>query len=230
MGFEIPRHIAIIMDGNSRWAKQNGKSLREGHLAGFNNIMPVAELIYAAGVKCLTLFAFSTENWNRSKEEVEFIVNFAKLFDERELQKYHERGVRMLHIGHTERLARETQALIERAIKLTERNTKMDLCVAFDYGGRDEIINAVRGVVRAGLTAEQVDEAVFSKYMMTADLPDPDLVIRTSGENRISNFLIWQASYAEFYVSPTYWPDFGKADVDAVLAEYAKRQRRFGGR
>jgi len=230
MGANIPRHVALIMDGNGRWAQKRNKPLREGHIAGFNNIKRVVKAFYDSGVEYLTLFAFSTENWSRPDKEVESIVNFAHMFGDDELEKYHRLGIRIRHIGHVKRLNAQTRALVDKTLARTRANRRFTLCVAFDYGGRDEIVQAARSLLASGVAPERLNEDMFGERLMTADMPDPDLLIRTSGENRISNFLIWQAAYAEYYTSPKFWPDFDQNDVALALEEYSNRKRRFGGR
>jgi undecaprenyl diphosphate synthase len=224
----IPRHVAIIMDGNGRWARARGKSRQAGHKAGTENIRRVIEQFAGRGVKYLTLFAFSTENWSRPRREVGALMRVLALALRNEVENFHKNNIRLLHLGNLAPLPRALQQQVRDALELTRDNTRMTVCVAFNYGGRDEIVQAMRRIVAAGVPADQVDEALVSAHLYTAGVPDPDLVIRTAGELRLSNFLLWQAAYAELYITPVCWPDFDAAEVDAALAEYARRTRKFG--
>jgi undecaprenyl diphosphate synthase len=225
---KVPDHLAIIMDGNGRWARQRGLPRLAGHRAGTENIRPVLEACVEYGVKMLTIWAFSTENWGRPKQEVRGLLRILSDTIDRQLSELHANGVRLRHIGRLDRLPRRLQAKVRDAIALTENNERITLNVAFDYGGRAEILQAVRRIIEDGIAPEQVDEALLSQYLYTANLPDPDLVIRTSGEFRTSSFMIWQAAYAEYYITPTYWPDFGKEELYRALLDYSQRERRFG--
>lgn len=224
----IPRHIAIIMDGNGRWAQQHGRSRQAGHKAGTENIRRVIERFAAHGVGYLTLYAFSTENWNRPRREVNALMRVLALALRNEVENFHKNNIRLLHIGRLDGLPAALQKQVRDALELTRDNTRMTVCVAFNYGGRDEIVQAVRRIVADGFSPDQVDESLIGSHLYTAAVPDPDLVIRTAGEMRLSNFLLWQASYAELYVTPVLWPDFGSEEVDAALTEYARRTRKFG--
>ncbi len=224
----LPRHVAIIMDGNGRWAKARGKSRQAGHRAGTENIRRVIERFAARGVQYLTLYAFSTENWNRPRREVGALMRVLALALRNEVENFHRNNIRLLHIGRLDGLPPALQKQVRAALDLTRDNTAMTVCVAFNYGGRDEIVQAVRRIAADGVPPEHIDEALISSYLYTAGVPDPDLVIRTAGEMRLSNFLLWQASYAELYVTPVYWPDFDAEEVDRALAEYARRTRKFG--
>jgi undecaprenyl diphosphate synthase len=217
------------MDGNGRWAQERGLSRQAGHRAGTENIRRVIERFGERDVKYLTLFAFSTENWKRPRREVNALIRLVGRVIDRELNALHENGVRLRHLGSLDPLSPDLQRRIRDAIELTKDNKGLTVCVAFNYGGRAEIVEAARRAVRDGLSAEQIDEATFGRYLETGGLPDPDLVIRTAGELRISNFLLWQAAYAEFYATPAYWPDFNEAEIDRALEAYALRSRRFGG-
>ncbi len=217
------------MDGNGRWAKQRGKPRLYGHRAGTNNIRRIIETFAKHRVQCLTLYAFSTENWNRPEPEVKGLFQILGQMIKRETMNLHRNGVRISHLGSLEGLSPILQRKIQEALELTKNNTGLHLCVAFNYGGRAEIINAVRQIIAQGIPAENVDEKLFSRYLYTADLPDPDLIIRTAGEMRLSNFLLWQAAYSEYYTTPILWPDFGPEEVETALAAYSLRQRRFGG-
>ena len=225
---KVPHHLAIIMDGNGRWARQRGLPRLAGHRAGTENIRPILEACVEYGVQMLTLWAFSTENWGRPKREVRGLLRILSETIDRQLPELHANGVRLRHIGRLDRLPHSLQEKVRQAIALTANNERITLNVAFDYGGRAEILQAVRRIIADGIAPEQVDEALFSQYLYTAGLPDPDLVIRTSGEFRTSNFMIWQAAYAEYYITPTYWPDFGKEELYQALLDYSQRERRFG--
>jgi undecaprenyl diphosphate synthase len=224
----LPTHVAIIMDGNGRWASQRGLSRQAGHRAGTENIRRVIEAFAERGVKYLTLFAFSTENWGRPRREVDALLRLLGRVINREINALHENGIRLRHIGRLDPLSPRLQKKVQEAIELTKNNQRMTVSIAFNYGGRAEILDAVRRIVADGLAPERIDEAVFRSYLYTADLPDPDLIIRTAGELRISNFLLWQSAYAEYYATPTYWPDFDAVEIDRALEAYSHRQRRFG--
>jgi undecaprenyl diphosphate synthase len=225
-----PYHIGIIMDGNGRWANQNGKTRIEGHKAGTENLRRILESSVEFGVKMLTIYAFSTENWKRPPFEVMGLMKILEDVIDRELVKLHENGVQLRHIGRLERLQPAIRDKVLYAVDYTKNNDRLVLNVAFNYGGRQEIVEAVRQVVKAGIPPEEIDEVLLSQYMYTATCPDPDLIIRTSGEFRTSNFLIWQAAYAEYYITPTFWPDFGKTEYYQALLEFSQRDRRYGGR
>ncbi len=224
----IPNHVAIIMDGNGRWAKQRRLPRLAGHRAGTENIRHVIECFAEYGVKHLTLFAFSTENWSRPRREVRGLLRILEEVINQELINLHQKGVKLRHIGHVDRLSPGLQRAIHRAIDLTKDNTRITLSLAFDYGGRAEIVDALKRITREGIPPENIDEALLSSYLYTADLPDPDLIIRTGGEMRLSNFLLWQAAYSEYYATPTFWPDFGREEIERALEAYGQRERRFG--
>ena len=217
------------MDGNGRWAKERGLSRQAGHRAGTENIRRIINYLGERGVPYLTLYAFSTENWARPRPEVRALMQLVARVIKREIKELHERGVRLVHLGRLDNLAPSLRRQVIDAIDLTKGNTEMTVAVAFDYGGRAELVDAVRRIIADGLTPAQVDEEMISSYLYTAGVPDPDLVIRTAGEMRLSNFLIWQAAYAEYYSTPTYWPDFGPENIEEALRAYAGRERRFGG-
>jgi undecaprenyl diphosphate synthase len=217
------------MDGNGRWAKQRGLSRQKGHRAGAENIRRVIRAMGERGVRTLTLYAFSTENWSRPRTEVSALIRLIPRFIKSELRELHENGVRLLHIGRLDRLDEKIRRQVEDAIELTKDNDRMTVALAFNYGGRAEILDAARRIAEDGVPAERIDEALFSSYLYTADIGDPDLVVRTAGEMRLSNFLIWQSAYAEFYSTPAYWPDFDESEIDRALRAYAGRERRFGG-
>ena len=223
-----PEHVAIIMDGNGRWAASHGKPRSEGHRAGTENLRRIIEAFIRHGVRYLTLFAFSTENWNRPDDEVQTLLEIVDSVIRSEVNELHREGIRLRHIGRIDRLPTDLRRSIRESIELTKDNTRLNLCVAFDYGGRAEIVDAVRSMIADDVQAEDVNEDLLRRYMYTNGIPDPDLVIRTSGEQRLSNFLIWQAAYAEYYSTSVYWPDFNEAEVDRALEAYSRRERRFG--
>jgi undecaprenyl diphosphate synthase len=228
-----PGHVAIIMDGNGRWAQMRGLPRQEGHRRGLEALRAAVRNAGELGVRILTLYSFSTENWRRPATEVSFLLSLLKRFVEKDLGELHAAGVRVRIIGGREDLAPDIRRLVEHAETVTRDNTGMTLVVAFNYGARDEIVRAARRLAADAATgridAAAIDETLLASRLDTADLPDPELVIRTSGETRISNFLLWQAAYAEFVFTPVLWPDFDRAAFEEALAEYARRERRFGG-
>jgi undecaprenyl diphosphate synthase len=224
----IPCHVAIIMDGNGRWARERGLPRHAGHRAGVDNLRRVIEAAVEFGIRYLTIYAFSTENWRRPPAEVRGLMNILEEVIDRELQELHANGVQLRHIGRLEGLRPGLQEKVLHAIDLTKHNQQLILNVAWNYGGRDEILHAIQSIVEEGVGAEDIGEDTISQHLYTAGIPDPDLVIRTSGESRISNFLIWQAAYAELLVTPTYWPDFGRKQLLEALWVYSHRERRFG--
>jgi undecaprenyl diphosphate synthase len=224
-----PRHVAIIMDGNGRWAKKRGLPRLVGHNAGGENIRPVVKIFADCGVKYLTLYMFSTENWNRPRIEVAGLLSLLARRIDQESRAFHQENIRLLHLGRLDRLSRKLREKVQAAIELTKSNTGLTLCLAFDYGGRDEIVRAARRIAGDGVPGDDIDESMFARYLDSPGIPDPDLVIRTGGETRLSNFLLWQAAYSELYFTPVLWPDFGPKDVEEALSEYKRRQRRFGG-
>ena len=225
----VPVHVAIIMDGNGRWAKQRGLPRLEGHRVGVDRIECVLETLGTQGVKYVTLYAFSTENWNRPQEEVAGLLEILQDALQRQARALHENNVRIFHIGKLDRLSTGLQEAVDQVQELTCNNTGICLNVAFDYGGRDEILEAVKRILKDGIPAERLDQEMFSRYLYTAHCPDPDLIIRTGGEQRISNFLLWQSAYSEYYHTPTLWPDLDSAELERVLESFSSRQRRFGG-
>ncbi len=225
---QVPRHVAIIMDGNGRWARQRGKPRLFGHRAGTENIRQIIERFSDYGVSYLTLYAFSTENWDRPRFEVRGLMRLLSMFLRRELGNLHENGIKLVHLGDLKPLTDGLQKQVREAIELTKHNDRMALSIAFNYGGRAEILEAVRAIVADGVEADQIDDALFSRYLSTKSLPDPDLIVRTAGEVRISNFLLWQGAYSELFFVDDYWPDFGVKHVDDVLTAYGLRRRRFG--
>ena len=224
----VPTHVAIIMDGNGRWAAERGLSRTDGHRAGTENIRRILQSFAAHGVRYLTLFAFSTENWERPTEEVNALIQILQEMIRAETRQLHEEGVRLLHIGRLDRLPSRIQKGIVDAIELTRDNTGITVALAYDYGGRSEMTEAIRAIVAEGIQASQIDERLVGSYLYTAEMPDPDLIIRTAGEMRISNFLLWQAAYAEYYSTDVYWPDFDETEVDKAIAAYGRRRRKYG--
>jgi undecaprenyl diphosphate synthase len=225
---KIPTHIAVIMDGNGRWAARRGMPRLVGHRAGTDNLRRVFRACVEFGVKYITLYAFSTENWSRPEDEVQGLMHILAEVIDRELVELHQEGVRLRHIGRLERLNPLLRQKVINAIELTKNNDRLVVCLAFNYGGRDEIVCAVKRMLEDGIKPDAVTEDLIDRYMFTEGIPDPDMIIRTSGEMRISNFLIWQAAYAEWYVTPTFWPDFDKEELRKAIVEYGHRDRRFG--
>ena len=224
----IPRHVAIIMDGNGRWARARGRPRLAGHRAGTRNIRRVLRACASCGVEVLTIYAFSTENWGRPSAEVRGLMRLLEQALTEQLAELHAEVVQIRHSGSLERVSESLSKAIQEALELTKDNQRIILNVAFNYGGRAEIMNAVRRIIADGVAAEEVNEDLFTRYLHTAGLPDPDLIIRTAGEMRLSNFLIWQGAYAEYYSTPTYWPDFELEELRKALEAYAARERRFG--
>lgn len=224
----VPRHVAIIMDGNGRWAKSRGLPRTEGHRQGTENLRRILEASTEFGIEILTIYAFSTENWSRPRAEVQMLLRILETVIDRELNELHANGVQLRHIGKLDGISPVLQRKIHQAMELTRDNHRLIVNIAFNYGGRDEIVQAVQRIIQEGIPAEQVTEEILTQHMYTSDLPDPDLIIRTSGELRVSNFLIWQGAYAEYYATKTYWPDFDKTELYRALLEYGRRKRRFG--
>ncbi len=224
----IPRHVAIIMDGNGRWAEARGRPRSFGHQAGTENVRQIIQAFAERGVQVLTLFAFSTENWSRPRREVRGLMALLSRTIRREIRPLHEGGVRVRYIGRIDVLSARLRRQIEEAVTQTAGNDRITVCVAFNYGGRAEIVDAVRRLVAEGVAPDAIDEEAIRRRLYAPDLPDPDLVVRTGGEMRLSNFLLWESAYAEFFATPTYWPDFGEAEIEAALAAYAQRIRKYG--
>ncbi|MBL7162279.1 MAG: di-trans,poly-cis-decaprenylcistransferase [Anaerolineales bacterium] len=223
-----PQHVAIIMDGNGRWALSRGLPRLAGHRAGTENLRRVIDACAEFGIQYLTLYAFSTENWGRPIEEVRGLIRILEDVIDRELAELHKNGVQLRHIGELDRIKPSLKKKVLEAIELTKDNSRLVLNVAFNYGGRDEIVWAIRHMIEDGVAAENVTFDLVNQYLFTAGSPDPDLIIRTSGELRGSNFLIWQGAYAEWYFTPIFWPDFGKDELKTAIEEYSRRERRFG--
>jgi undecaprenyl diphosphate synthase len=224
----IPRHIAIIMDGNRRWARARGLPEAQGHAAGVEAIRPIVRHATDLGVQALTIYAFSRENWQRSGDEVETLIGLLEAAIRDETPELIEQGVSVRLSGRLAELPPETRASIEQAISATAQGQRMVLNVAFNYSSQTEIVDAVRAYAAAGKDPRELDEAGLAAYLYTAGLPDPDLLIRTGGDQRVSNFLLWQAAYAELYFCERFWPDFGPAELDAAIDEFGRRTRRFG--
>jgi len=225
---KTPSHVAIIMDGNGRWALSRGLPRIAGHRAGTENLRRIFEGCGELGIKYLTLYAFSTENWGRPVEEVRGLMRILEDVIDSELDELEKQGVQLRHIGVIDQLEEGLRAKVLQAVEMTKHNDKLILNIAFNYGGRDEIVRAIQHMIADGVAAEAVTDELVGKYLYTRDVPDPDLVIRTSGELRISNFLIWQAAYAEWYFTPVYWPDFDKDELRKAVEEFASRERRYG--
>lgn len=219
----------MIMDGNGRWALSRGLPRMAGHKAGTENLRRVIRAAVEFGIKYLTIYAFSTENWGRPPEEVRGLLNILEDVIDRELAELNREGVQLHHLGRLEKLAPSLQEKVLDAVALTRNNDRLSLNIAWNYGGRDEIVQAIQRIIRDEVPADKVTDELVSQYLYTAGVPDPDLIIRTSGELRVSNFLIWQAAYSEWYITPTFWPDFDKEEFRRALEIYAQRDRRYGG-
>lgn len=224
----VPQHVAIIMDGNGRWAAKRGLPRLAGHRAGTENLRRIIRASVEFGVKYMTIYAFSTENWGRPQEEVDGLMHILENVIDRELDELNREGVQLRHIGHLESLAPTLQEKVLEAVELTRNNDRLILNIAFNYGGRDEIVCAIKAMLQEGVKQEDITPELVSQYMFTAGVPDPDLIIRTSGEMRVSNFLIWQGAYSEWFVTPVYWPDFDRDEYFKALVEYGRRDRRYG--
>ncbi len=231
---QVPKHVAIIMDGNGRWAERNGKPRLKGHEAGARNVREITDACRELGVKKLSLFAFSTENWRRSKREIDSLFNLMTKSIKRYSDEFHKTNVRLLHMGVFDGLPAEVIHDIRKCVELTRNNTAMDVCIALNYGGRRELTDAARKIaqqVQQGeLRSEDITEATLAANLYLPQCSEVDLLIRTSGEHRISNFMLWQISYSEIVVTPTLWPDFNRARLYETIVEYQSRNRRFGGR
>lgn len=225
---DTPAHVAIIMDGNGRWANARGLSRLEGHEAGTENIRRILRHAATRGVKYLTIWAFSTENWRRPEDEVSGLMEILGRALISETEELHRQGAQLRHIGDLGALKPDLQTAVKQAIELTAMNNRIVLTIAFNYGGRQELIHATRRMIEDGVDPSTIDEDLFASYLYMPDLPEPDLIIRTSGEYRLSNFLLWQGAYSELYFTDKYWPDFVETDLDDALINYAQRERRFG--
>lgn len=228
MSEKIPTHIAIIMDGNGRWAQERNLPRYFGHRAGINSVREVVRNCAKLGIKYLTLFVFSTENWERPKREVNFLMDLLKKLLKSEAKELNENNVRVKAIGQIEKLPTEVKKNLEELIELTKNNTGLTLVLSLSYGGRQEILDAVKKILKKNLEPEKINEEEFRKFLYDPELPDPDLLIRTGGEYRISNFLLFQSAYTEFYFTKTLWPDFREKDLLSAIEDYKKRKRKFG--
>jgi undecaprenyl diphosphate synthase len=224
-----PRHVAIIMDGNGRWAAQRGLPRLTGHQQGTANIRRITTAAVELGVEFLTLWAFSTDNWRRPQAEIDGILGILADTIAREIDELDQQGAQLRHIGSLSGLSPDLQAAVSGAVRRTAGNSRLILTLAFNYSGRQEILSAIRSLIERGIPAEMIDERILEEALFTRDLPDPDLIIRTSGELRTSNFLLWQSAYAELYFTSTLWPDFGPEDLREAVQEFGRRERRFGG-
>ena len=225
----LPQHVAFIMDGNGRWAEKRGLPRIEGHRAGLETIRSVIKRLGEHKIKYVTLYSFSTENWKRPEEEVKGLLNLMEKSIDKETRELHKQGVRIRHLGHLDRLPPHLAQAIKDSITLTADNDRMTVNLAYDYGGRMEILDAARRITAEGISAADIDEKLFADYLYTAGMPDVDLLVRTGGDLRISNFLLWQSAYSELYFTPVPWPDFDKNEVDKALESFSQRKRRFGG-
>jgi undecaprenyl diphosphate synthase len=225
----IPRHVAIIMDGNGRWAAQRGLPRLAGHQHGTDNIRRITTTAAQIGVEYLTLWAFSTDNWRRPREEIEGILHILAGVIERETEELNRQGAQLRHIGSLEGLDPQLQTAVHAAIDRTRTNNRLILTLAFNYSGRQELLAAIKSLIASGVPPEAIDEVTLQAHLFTRDMPDPDLIVRTSGEHRISNFLLWQSAYSELFFTPTLWPDFGPDDLFEAVREFGRRERRFGG-
>ena len=225
----LPDHVAIVPDGNGRWAEQRGLPRLEGHQAGAENMRRMIDYLSEYPIKCVTLYGFSSENWSRPDDEVKGLFHILEMFIKSYALEIHNKDIRLRHIGRLNELPQGLQQVINRAVELTRNNTRMTLNIAFNYGGRVEIVDAVRRLVAEDIPPQNIDEALFSNYLYTNGLPDVDLLIRTGDETRLSNFLLWQTAYSEYYFTKVLWPDFDKKDIDKALLSYSRRKRRFGG-
>jgi undecaprenyl diphosphate synthase len=225
----LPTHVAIVPDGNGRWAAKRGLPRLSGHREGVLNMLRMIQYINEFPIKYVTFYGFSTENWNRPEAEVKGLFKLVEHFVDEQLNKIHEKNIRIRHIGRLEGLPGSLQNAIKQATTLTANNTGMTLGIAWNYGGRAEIVDAITKLLADPHRPQPLDEKSFARYLYTDDMPDVDLLIRTANEMRLSNFLLWQAAYSEYYFTDVLWPDFGKKDIDAALLEYSKRNRRFGG-
>jgi undecaprenyl diphosphate synthase len=229
---KIPKHVAVIMDGNGRWAKKRGINRFLGHEKGTEAVREIVKTSREIGIQWLTLYAFSEENWKRSQLEIQALMKLLKRFLKKELKEMQENGIRLKTIGRTQKLPDDTRKILLETIKKTAPNKDMILTLALSYGGRQEIEDAIRKIAtrieEGGISANDISEQLISKFMYLSDMPEPDLLIRTSGEFRVSNFLLWQIAYTEIYVTPTLWPDMGKDEFLAAILDFQKRERRFG--
>tara|TARA_B100001142_G_C14289785_1_gene638464 strand:+ start:959 stop:1648 length:690 start_codon:yes stop_codon:yes gene_type:complete len=221
-----PNHVAIIMDGNGRWATEKGLDRSEGHIKGYENIKPIVIAAKKLGIKYLTIYAFSTENWNRSKNEIEFILNLAASVIDQESEELNDNKVNITHLGSKEKLPKEILSKIQRSEELTKQNTDFFLSVAFNYGSRNQIVKSINKIIQS--EDEKINEKKLSDYLSSNKFPDPDLIIRTGGQKRLSNFLLWESAYSELFFLDVFWPDFSEKDLERVIIDFSKRKRNFG--
>jgi len=224
----IPKHIVLFPDGNRRWAKENGIISLDGHQKGYRNIIDFVEWCKNRGVGIVTAFGFSTENWNRSKEEIDYLMQLLEKGLVESLERFKKEGVKVKIIGQKEKLPNSLQKIIEKVEEETQNNSNLYLNLAISYGGKWDILQAAKKIVEEGIDPQKINEELFESYLSTAGLPNPDLIIRAGGEMRLSNFVLWQSAYAELYFCPKFWPDFMESDLDLALEEFANRKRRFG--
>lgn len=226
----VPQHIVLFPDGNRRWAREKGLPILQGHLKGHENFGRFLKWCKKRGINIVTVFGFSSENWNRGKEEVDYLMNLfeVQLSDKSTIEQFQEEGVRVRIIGQKDRLSESLQRVISHIEEVTQANVDFYLNLAVSYGGKWDIVQAVQRIIQEGIAPEKINEDLFAQYLSMAGLPDPDLIIRAGGEKRLSNFVLWQAAYAELYFSSKYWPDFDEKEFDIALEEFAKRKRRFG--
>jgi len=226
---KIPNYLGIVIDGNRRWAKKNGLSSFQGHKKGLDNVEKITDYCFEKGIKILTFYVFSTENWNRSKKEVNYLMKlFIDNLTRKNIKKFNDKGIKFQTIGEKEKLPKLLQEKIKETEKATKNNKKSILNLAISYGGRAEIIQAIKNIIKKKIPINKINEEIINQNLWTAGLPCPDFIIRTGGEIRLSNFLIWQSAYSEFYFTKKYWPEFIEKDLDNALEEYGKRERRFG--
>jgi len=221
-----PNHVAIIMDGNGRWATEKGLDRSEGHIKGYENIKPIVIAAKKLGIKYLTIYAFSTENWNRSRNEIEFILNLAASVIDQESEELNDNKVNITHLGSKEKLPKEILSKIQRSEELTKQNTDFFLSVAFNYGSRNQIVKSINKIIQS--EDEKINEKKLSDYLSSNKFPDPDLIIRTGGQKRLSNFLLWESAYSELFFLDVFWPDFSEKDLERVVIDFSKRKRNFG--
>ena len=224
----VPRHIGFILDGNRRWAKDHKLPTLEGHRRGYESLKKITEACFDRGVEYVSAYIFSTENWQRSKDEVSFLMDFAYQMSVKDLAELNERGIRLVWLGSRDNVDDKLRRAIENAVEQTKDNSRGTLCVCFNYGGRQEIVEAIRSMLKEKIDPQSVSPELVQQYLYAPQVPDPDLIVRTSGEQRTSNFLLWEAAYAELYFEPAYWPDFDEHKLDNVLEHYHNRSRRFG--
>ena len=224
----VPQHIGFIVDGNRRWAREHGLSIAEGHRKGYDNLEKIADAAHAMGVQYVSAYVFSTENWKRERAEVRDIMKLLRWVLQHELENFYNRGVRLRVVGSKLHLGKTLLKAIHEAERLTENNDRGTLLLCLDYGGQQEIVDATKRIIAAGYNSDDITPELISKYLYAPDIPAPDLIIRTSGEQRLSNFLLWESAYSELIFSDVYWPDFNEKELSKAMAEYSKRQRRFG--